>query len=214
LLFLIGARAHLSDATGGGAGISGIYLDATDIMEEGLRYPPLRLYRGGEPLVDRTDWLLRNCRFKSWTVGDTNAMLAACRIGETRVGSLIERYGAKAVVQAVEYSMDYAERLFRAEVASWPDGVYEGTARMDSDGYDARDIKVHAQITVAGDHLTIDFNGTDKETLGFANSGLGNTLGYVFLALSSALDESVPKNDGLFRVVDLVLPEGSVVNPP
>ncbi len=213
LLFLIGARAHLSDATGGGAGISGIYLEATDIMEEGLRYPPLRLHANGQPLPDRMEWLLRNCRFKNWTVGDTNAMLAACRVGEARVASLVGRYGAGAVVEAVEYSMDYAERLFRADVQQWPDGVYEGAAYMDSDGYDARDIKIHARMTVDGGHLTIDFSETDGETPGFANSGLGNALGYIFLALSSALDESVPKNDGLFRVVDLIMPEGSVVNP-
>ncbi|PZC48148.1 MAG: N-methylhydantoinase B [Chloroflexi bacterium] len=213
LLFLIGARAHLPDATGGGARVSGIYLDATEIMEEGLRFPPLKLHEAGVPNKARMDWLLRNCRFKAWTIGDINAMLSACHVGEARILSLIEKYGALAVTEAADYSLDYAERLFRAEVASWKDGVYEGAAYMDSDGYDARDVKVHVRLIVDGDHLTMDFSGTDKETLGFANSGLGNSLGYIFLGLSSALDESIPKNDGLFRVVELNLPLGSVVNP-
>jgi N-methylhydantoinase B len=213
LAFIVAVRSHLPDGTGGGARPGGVFPAATEVFEEGIRYPPIKLSEGGQLLQDRLDWVVRNCRFKEWTLGDIRAMMASCSVAQARIQDLVRRYGLATVVEATDYALDYAERLFRAEVESWPDGTYEGVAYMDSDGYYTWDIGIRARVTIEGDHLVIDFTGTDPETKGFANSAAGNTLSYVFLALSCLLDESIPKNDGIFRPVRVVLPSGIVLNP-
>ena len=213
LVFIVSVRSHLPDGTGGGARPGGMYPAAIEIFEEGVRYPPFKLYDGGQLKQDRFDWVVRNTRFKAWTVGDISAMIASCQVAETRIRGLIEKYGVAALNETSKYALDYAERLFAAEVESWPDGTYTGVAYMDSDGFYEWDLKVQADITIAGSKLTMDFSGTDAQTTGFANSGLGNSLSYAFLALSSVLDEAIPKNDGIFRPVQMILPEGTLVNP-
>ena len=213
LVFIASVRSHLPDGTGGGARPGGMFPAAIEVYEEGLRYPPFKLCVDGQLKQDRFDWLVRNTQFKDWTVGDVSAMIASCQVAEKRIRALIEKYGFETVREASEYALDYAEKLFAAEVASWPDGTYTGVAYMDSDGFYEWDLKVQADITIDNGKLTMDFSGTDPQTRGFANSGAGNTLSYAFIALSSVLDETIPKNDGIFRPVTVILPEGTLVNP-
>ena len=213
LAFIVSVRSHLPDGAGGGARPGGMYPAATEIFEEGIRFPPFKLCEGGELRGDRFDWVVRNTRFKAWTIGDVSAMIASCQVAETRIRGLIEKYGFEAVKDACEYALDYAERLFIAEVESWADGTYRGVAYMDSDGFYEWDIKVQVDVTIDGGRLVMDFSGADPQTRGFANSGAGNTLSYAFIALCSVLDETIPKNDGIFRAVTTILPEGTLLNP-
>jgi N-methylhydantoinase B len=213
LLLFPATRSHLPDAGGGGTNPGGFNPAAVEACEESIRIPPMRIARAGAPKHDVYDWVIRNCRLTEWTQGDLDAMLAACRVAERRIDELLARYGEEGVLLALDYAIDYAERRFREEIASWPDGEYEGEAFLDSDGLYTRDIRLHVKITVEADHLTLDWSGSSPQTKGFANSPLGNTWAHVFIALSSVVDEGIPKNEGIFRPVTMITPEGSVVNP-
>ncbi len=207
------ARSHLPDAGGGGTNPGGFNPAAIEACEESLRIPPLRIGRAGHLQHDVYDWVIRNCRFTDWVKGDLDAMLAACRIAERRIAELLARYGEDGIFEAVDYAIDYAERRFREEIASWPDGTYEGESFLDSDGPYTKDIRLHVRVTVAGDTLTLDWSGSSPQTRGFANSPIGNTWTHAFIALCSLIDEAIPKNEGIYRPVTLLAPDGSVVNP-
>ena len=125
----------------------------------------------------------------------------------------IARYGVAAVKAACKHSIEYAERRFREEVASWPDGTYEADAWVDHDPIGNPDIHVHVAVTVDGDKLTVDFTGSDTRPNLKAYSSFGNTRGYVVAQLASMMDPSIPKNEGFFESIELIVPKGCVLNP-
>ncbi len=213
LILFPAARCHLADSGGGGDLAGGFNPKAIESCEESMRIPPLKICEAGQTREDVYRWIIRNCRIKEWTIGDIEAMIASCRIAERRIDEIMDKYGEGAVLQALDYALDYSEKRFRDEIRAWPDGTYEGVVFSDGDGKYTWDVKIKNTITVEGDSLKIDFTGTDPQTKGFANSPLGNTWCHVFLALCSTMDESIPKNDGIFRPVELITPEGTVVNP-
>jgi N-methylhydantoinase B len=213
LLMIPAARSHLPDAAGGGTNPGGFNPRAIETCEESIRIPPLRIARGRAIKQDVYDWLIRNTRLPDWTRGDLDAMLGACWLAERRLAELVARYGEAGLAEAADYAIAYAERRFREEIAAWPDGVYEGETFLDSDGAYTRDIRLHVQVTIRGDELTLDWSGSSPQTRGFANSPIGNTWTHVYIALSSLVPESIPKNEGMFLPVTIVAPEGSIVNP-
>jgi N-methylhydantoinase B len=213
LLMIPAARSHLPDAAGGGTNPGGFNPRAVETCEESIRLPPLRIARERSFKPDVYDWVIRNTRLPEWTKGDLEAMLGACWLAERRLGEVIARYGEAGLAGAADYAIAYAERRFRDEIASWPDGEYVGETFLDSDGAYTRDIRLHVKVTIRGDELTLDWSGSSPQTKGFANSPLGNTWTHVYIALSSVVPESVPKNEGMFLPVTLIAPEGSVVNP-
>jgi N-methylhydantoinase B len=213
LVMIPAARSHLPDAAGGGTNPGGFNPRAIETCEESIRIPPLRIARQRAIKQDVYDWVIRNTRLPDWTKGDLDAMAGACWLAERRLGELIARYGEAGLAEAADYAIAYAERRFREEIASWPDGVYEGESFLDSDGAYTRDIRLHVVVTIRGDELTLDWSGSSPQTRGFANSPIGNTWTHVYIALSSVVPESIPKNEGMFRPVTLIAPEGTVVNP-
>ena len=109
--------------------------------------------------------------------------------------------------------IDYAARRFREEVAAWPDGVYEADAYVDHDPLGNPDVHLHVKVTVAGDTLTIDFTGSDTRPELQAWSTYGNTRGYMVGQIASMMDPEIPKNEGFFEQIELVVPKGCVLNP-
>jgi N-methylhydantoinase B len=130
-----------------------------------------------------------------------------------RLRELVARHGAPTVLAAVDHSIAYAARRFREEVSAWPDGVYEADAFVDHDPIGNPDIHVHVKITVSGERLAVDFTGSDTRLGLKAYSTFGNTRGYVVAQLASMMDPAIPKNEGFFDSIDLVVPEGCVLNP-
>ncbi len=213
LVLFSGVRSHQVDAGGGGARPGGFYPRAVEIWEESLRWPPLRIGRGGAWEPDVYRWLVSSSRYPRWVQGDLEAMRAACQVAARRLTELLNRYGRATLVSAVDYALDYAERRVRDVISSWPDGTYVGVTHVDGDGHYTRDIRIEATLTISGDRVTIDFTGSSPQVRGFVNSPLGNTWAAAFVALAAVLDETIPKNEGLFRAVTLIAPPGSVVNP-
>ncbi len=186
--------------------------DNTEIFQEGIRIPWLKLYRRGEPDESIFSLIRSNVRVPQMTIGDIRAQLAACHIGERAVHSLIERYGHETFQAASRDLIDYTERLVRSEIASWPDGSHSFTDYLDSDGVGGPRVRIRVTMTVRGDSLTADFTGTDPQVRGAVNSTLSFTAAVVALCVRSVMREELPNTEGMFRPLKIIAPEGTLVN--
>jgi len=186
--------------------------DNTEIFQDGLRIPWLRLYRRGEPDGAIFALIRANVRVPQMTIGDIRAQLSACHIGERAVHDLIRRYGPEMFVACASDLIDYTERLVRTEIASWPDGSHTFVDYMDSDGVGGPPVRIQVTVTVAGDTLTADFTGTDAQAPGAINATLSFTAAVVALCVRCVMREEIPNTAGMFRPLRVIAPEGSVVN--
>ncbi len=124
---------------------------------------------------------------------------------------MIAEFGAATLGDAVEAMLDAAERHARAIVASWADGVYDGEAVLDDDGFDRTNIVIRARVTKQGSDVTVDLSGSDPQVTGFINSSFANTQSAVAMAFAFLLDPDITKNEGAFRPLTVVLKEGTIV---
>ncbi|MPY92377.1 MAG: hydantoinase B/oxoprolinase family protein [Acidimicrobiia bacterium] len=207
-------RAHQSDI---GGGLAGTYNpEATEIWHEGIRLPVMKLVDRGEVRDDLWELLLINSRTPELLDGDLRAMLGSTRIGVERVAALVDELGTDAYLDYLDGILEHADRRFREAVAGLPDGRYRAEESTDNDCFEQREITIRVAVTVKGDDMTVDFTGTDPQILGFKNSSLANTYSATYLALSSFFEPDLPRNEGTYRCVEIVAPEGSIVNslPP
>ena len=207
--FLTAARLHVMDQ---GAPTPSLNYYCRDIWQEGLRVSPIKLYERGERRREVWDWITANNRIPVAVEGDIEAMLGACQIGERAMHELVDRHGIETVEGAVEWIFGHSERKFRDQISRWPDGVYPADFFVDSDWADHRDLKVHVEITIDDDEMTVEFAGSDEQTDGLINSARPNTIAYVCVALS-ALCPEIPVNAGFFEPLTIRLPEGTIVHP-
>ena len=210
LLLIASIQCHHGDT--GGAMAGGYNVFAKDIWSEGTRYPLLKIIDGGHERRDVVLTMRANNRLEGF-IGDLRAQVGAAQLGVARLTEIMEANGADTVRAAVDWTIADARRRFSAEIAEWPDGVYEADVYVDSDPSGNRDIHVHVAITVAGDRLIVDFEGSDTRPEIQAWSTFGNTRGYTIAQLASLVDPSIPKNEGFFECIDLRAPLGSCVNP-
>lgn len=212
LLTCVALQAHQGDT--GGKDPGGFTLEATDIFTEGLAIPSVKLVHRGEKRRDVINMIVRNNRFATFA-GDLAAMISAVEKGVRRVEEMVERYGADTIRAAINHSIDQTERQFRDEVSNWPDGTYPATVYIDHDTTGTKDIKVHVEVTVKGDQVTVDLTGTDdrQDLTGVWNT-FGNSRGYVMVQLASMVDPTIVRNEGLFNAVEIIIPEGCIANPP
>ena len=186
--------------------------DNTEIFHDGLRIPWLKLHHRGVP-DDALYTLLRaNVRVPRMTLGDLNAQLSACHIGERRILELAAKYGVETFRSCAADLIDYTERLVRAEIASWPDGSHTFTDYLDSNGVGGPRVKLKVTITVEGDSLTADFRGTDPQAPGAINNSLSFTASVATLCVRSVFREEIPNTAGMFRPIRIVTEPGTVVH--
>ena len=202
-------RSHQSDI--GGATHGGYNPSATEIWQEGIRIPPLRLYERGTLREDVLEMIATNVRHTRDFKGDLAAMVGSARVGERRLAALLTEYGPARTQAGVEAVLDAAERQTRSTLAQWKDGVYRGQAILDDDGHGARDVYVRATVTKRGSNLTVDLTRSHPQVTGFINSSYANMRSAVAMALSYLIDPETPKNDGTFRPLKVVAREGTVV---
>ena len=211
LVLIASIQCHHADTGGGMPG--GYNADAPDIWAEGVRFPALKLYERGGERRDLTYFMRVNNRTPTF-VGDLRAQVGAAQLGVRRLQEVLARHGTATVRRAVEEMIELAARRFREEVRRWRDGVYESDVYVDHDPKGNPDIHLHCTVTVKGDRLKIDFTGSDARPEIQAYSSFGNTRGYVVAQLASMMDPTIPKNEGFFRSIELVVPEGCCLNPP
>src|SRR5947207_2181586 len=202
-------RAHQSDI--GGATHGGYNPDATEIWQEGLRIPPIKLYEAGRLRDDVLDMLALNVRNPRDFRGDLAAMIGAARLGERRMAKLFAEFGGSIVAAAIETILDAAEQQSRAVVSTWKDGVIYGEALLDDDGHGRNDIRIAAKVTKTGSNLEVDLSGSDPQTTSFVNSSYANMHAAVVMAFAYLIDPDIPKNAGALRPLSVIAKQGTIV---
>ncbi len=210
-------RAHWPDI---GSATPGSYGAVTEIYGEGLRLPPVRLYRAGKPDAGIEAIIFANVRTPTERLGDLRAQVAANRRAEARLVVLAEKYGADTLVGIMAEVQDYSETMMRAALRALPDGEATFTDIFDGDGVieqgesTDKTFTVKLRVIKTGDRITVDFTGSDAQVSGPMNAPLTVTASGVFCALKMIADPKslIPPNSGCWRPVTVTAPEGSVVN--
>ncbi len=203
-------RAHHSDV--GGMSPGSMPSGSREIYQEGIIIPPLRLVRAGEPVEDTMSLILANVRTPDVRRGDLRAQIAANRLAERRIAELIGRRGVETVLAAFDEVIAYAEQRSREVVAELPDGEYSAESEVEGDGVTDEDIPIRATVAIAGDGMTIDFQGTSGAVRGNVNCPLAVTRSACYFAFRILLPTDVPANAGAYAPLTIRAPEGSLVN--
>ncbi len=211
--YFVANRAHHADVGGMSPGSMAL---ATEIFQEGVIIPPVKLVRRGRINRDILDFVLANVRTPEEREGDLTAQLAANRIGERRLLEITQKYGRRKVLSFMGHLQDYSERIMRRAIRAIPDGRYSFGDRLDDDGVTPSPVKIQVEIRVRGGTATVDFSGTDPQTRGSVNANLAITLSATMYVFRCIIRGDVPYNSGLLRPIRLIAPKGSVVNagPP
>ena len=192
----------------GGAVPGGFSANATEVEQEGLRLPPVKLFKRGE--LDREIYAIitSNIRIADQRIGDIKAQAAALTVGSRRLTALIERYGAATVEQAIAELKSRAEQQMRAKIATLPDGVYEGEAVVDSDGVVDEALYIRLKVTKQESELRFDLSQSSPPCKGPMNSVIATTRSSVYLAMKHIFPE-VPINAGTFVPLKIDDPDGT-----
>jgi N-methylhydantoinase B/oxoprolinase/acetone carboxylase alpha subunit len=202
--------AHHGDVGGRLPGTSAC--DNTDVFQEGLRLPWIRLCRDGRPVEDVIRVIRANVRIPRMTMGDVNAQLAACTIADRALNELADRYGSERLTQLMTRLVDHTERVVRREIATWPDGKATFVDFLDSDGIDVADVRIEVELEIRGDEVIVDLSGSAPMVRGALNSTRSFTEATVYQAVMSAVSSEIPTTSGAFRPVQVVTKPGTVAH--
>lgn len=187
--------------------------DSTEIYQEGVRIPPLKLHDRGRRNETLIALLERNVRIPVQLMGDLRAQLAACHICETQLAELVDRHGPAKLRRYMTEIIDYAERLTRAAIAELPDGEFRFDDWIDDDGIDVdRPIPLVCTIRKRGDRLQVDWTGSSEQVKGAINSTLSFTKSHSYAAVRCVLPGDIPSNEGVFRAIEVIAPPGTITN--
>ena len=210
LVAIPAVRAHQIDV--GGSTPGGFPGDATEIFQEGIRVPPIKVHNRGHEVSDVWKLLLSNIRVPEIVHGDFRAMFGALKVAEKRIHEYVKKYGSQVFTQILEDIKDYSERRMRAEIVKLPDGVYEFEDFLDDDGIGTESIRICCRLTIDGDIVVADFEKSDSQVSGPVNATFGVTASQVYTVLFQMTDPEMPSNHGAFRPIKILAPPGSVVN--
>jgi N-methylhydantoinase B/oxoprolinase/acetone carboxylase alpha subunit len=206
------AMTHHQDM--GGLLAGSVPTTATEIFQEGLRLPPLKLRDRGVLNETLIAILCQNVRIPDIVMGDLFAQVAACNIGARRLGELADRHGQTELSVIFDELLTRSELLTRQALARIPDGTYRYVDFLDNDGIDLdKPIRIEVAVTVKGDAIHIDFTGTSPQVRGPLNCVPSGSMAAACFAVRALTDPAIPTNGGCFRPISLHLPEGSLVNP-
>jgi len=187
--------------------------DSTEIYQEGLRLPVLKLYDRGALNTAVHAIIDRNVRVPDRVLGDLKAQRAACHVGARELTKLISKYGKETARAYFAELLDYAERMAREDIKTWPDGSYRFTDHIDDDGFSDEPIPISVTITVKGDRLIVDYEGSSRQVKAALNATKSYTKSCTYLSIRCTLNGNVPNNEGVFRCIEVRTPEASVLNP-
>ncbi|HWQ43110.1 MAG TPA: hydantoinase B/oxoprolinase family protein [Desulfosporosinus sp.] len=211
VLFYCVSRAHHGDI---GGSVAGSYnAKATEIFQEGLRIPPVKLVSGGQLINEVMDLIIRNVRNPQMLQNDLWSQIGANNIGIARLQELLQRYSSVRIKETVENLLDHAEKLTRLAIKEIPDGEYIGEEWVDDDGFQTNPIKLKVTVKVSDEEMTLDFSGTDPQVKGFVNSAIVTSTTAAWIGALWALGAHIPRNSGAFRAIKVDLPKGCLLNP-
>jgi N-methylhydantoinase B/oxoprolinase/acetone carboxylase alpha subunit len=206
----VGTLCHHLDVGGSSPGSYGS--SATEIFQEGLRIPPVKLFEAGKLIEPLRAIILQNVRQPELLWGDLQSQFASLNIGAANVERLARKLGEVRFEKALVQLLDASEAGMRAVIGRIPDGTYAFEDRIDDDGITDQPIQIRAKVAVAGDEMTVDLSGCSPQSLGPSNATLASTCSTVFYALLATADVPVASNAGCYRPVKIIAPPGSCVN--
>jgi N-methylhydantoinase B len=201
---------HHVDVGGGAAG--GYNARATEIYQEGLRVPPVRIQCAGVLNAELFATILQNVREPDMFKGDFLSQLAALEVGARSVRAIAGRYGVPMLLAIGDALLDHAEAAMRQAIRALPDGTYAAEDLVDGDGIDPDGKRIAVALTIAGDTLTLDFTGSDAQATGPINATLATTKSAVYYSAIAACALSITANSGCYRPITVIAPEGTLVN--
>ena len=202
---------HQIDMGGIAPGSTAVY--ATEIFQEGLRIPVLKMVEEGRPNETFFRLMHQNSRVPDKLAGDMRAQVAACTTAERAYGRLVEKHGSETFRAILADLHDYAEAVTRQEIAALPDGQWSFTDYLDGLGDDPAPIPLKVSVTVDADRMTVDWAGTSPEVPGAINCPSPFVKSAVQLIVKCIAGEEIPNFEGFARAIDIRLPEGTIVNP-
>jgi N-methylhydantoinase B len=202
---------HLPDI--GGRMPGGVATDSRNLYQEGLQIPPLKLFEGDVANSTLFDLIEANVRVPDLVMGDIRAQIAACHFAERTYLEIVRRHGQTELMAHQAALLDAAETIARRRIEAMPDGTYVFEDHIDGDGIDPDPIPIRASVTIAGDEIVVDFTGTSKQVKGAINATYSFTKSAVYFVVRSVIDEDLPDNEGYFRPIRVIAPEGSILNP-
>ena len=197
----------------GGRVAGGQSYDSTEIYQEGLRIPPVKLYERGVPNEAVLRIIERAVRAPELVMADLKANMAALRLGEPELLKVVEEWGTENFLERTEQLIDHSEYLTRQALAELPDGTWSFTDYLDNDGITDETIVVKCTITKRGDEIYVDFDGTSPKCKSAIQPVFSTTEGMVYIALKGLLGTHIPDTSGLLRPVTVTAPEDSFANP-
>ncbi len=211
LVFWTMTRAHHLDI--GSPLPSACRADAPDIFSEGLKVPPLRVYKKNKEIYDVVNLYKSNVRYPDMWHDDMRAQVASVRIGEKRLVELCRRYSPELITVYTEEMINYSDRMMSEEIRNMPNGKYYGSAYSDNDGVGNENVLVKCKLTIKDDIIEVDLSESQDQTKGSTNSSWGNTYAQVGTAILSCVNPNIPRNDGCLQHIKVKARKGSVVNP-
>jgi N-methylhydantoinase B len=211
LIGFVACIGHMTEI--GGKTPGGFAGDATDIFQEGLRIPPVKIVEAG--VDNETVWniIMANVRTPRVSHGDMKAMIGALYVGEGRLQEIVAKHGLADFYDICEAIKDYSERRMRAEISEIPDGVYEFEGPViENDGLTDEPSWLRLKLVVDGDEITADYSGSDPQRRGPVNCTYGVTASATYTALLHVVDEAVSPNHGCYRPIRIIAPPGTIVN--
>ncbi len=208
---IVGTLCHHLDV--GGMSPGSYAAGATEVFQEGLRLPPVKLFEGGQRNQALWTVIAQNVRQAETVMGDLQSQVASLDVGAQAVARLAARYGADVLASACKHYLDASEAAMRECIRRMPDGVYECEDFLDDDGIDPENpVRVHAKVTISGDRMIVDLSGSAPEVRGPINATLASSSSAVYFAAVAAADRPIAANAGCYRPIDIIAPEGLIVS--
>ena len=204
------AKGHQADI--GGAVAGGYNPNATEVWQEALRIPPVKVYEKGKLRKDVWDLIFANIRLDI-VQEDMRAEIGSCVVGERRMLALLEKYGTDSFERHKAALFDATRKMMEAEIATIPNGVYEGESKVHYDGrFEGSVYTIRVAIRVEDEHITFDYSKTDPQTDGFVNGTYTSSASATLLTFLQMVNPDLPHNEGMVQPIDIVIPEGTILN--
>lgn len=204
-------KGHWSEV--GGMHFGSWTSDSTEIYQEGLIFPPIKLFEKGKPNSAIIDMIKANVRTPVMTLGDMEAHAAALRVAARRVDELCGKYGVDVVLAAIDRIMEKGEKLMRLKLKELPHGTFQAEDMIDDDGITDTPVPVKATVKISDEKFVVDLTGSGKQARGSINSPWCATVSAARTIMKAVTDPHGPANDGNFRLLEVIAPPGTIFNP-
>jgi N-methylhydantoinase B len=201
-------KAHWTEV--GGKDPGSWTTDATEVFQEGLQFPAVKIFEAGTPNQAVVDIIAANVRTPDMSIGDMLAGVAALRVGERRTLELFHKYGKDTVLHAMAELLDYGERMARLELQRLPKGTYDAVDYIDDDGIGNGPFEVRVKVTITDDAFVCDFTGSSGQVPGPVNCGTTGLHSAVRAAWKAVTDPLIPANEGVFRLLQVICPPRTI----